>query len=265
MESGAIMIPAGATVAPRLAFDHYVATEAGWDGGNLKISINGGPFTVMPASAYTFNPYNTTLNTAAAGNTNPLAGQPGFSGTDGGSLFGSWGQSQIDLTLLGVAPGDTIRLRYDMGIDGCTGLDGWYVDDVHTYACEITPPDCSAAFATPGDLWPPNHKFRSIGIDGVTDPNDSPVSIIIKEIRQDEAVLAPDSGHTSPDGRGIGASTAEVRAERVESGNGRVYYITFAARNEAGGICTGTVEVGVPVTNNGVAVGDGPLYDSTQP
>jgi len=69
--------------------------------------------------------------------TNPLAGQPAFSGTDGGSLFGSWGQSQINLTLLGVVPGDTIRLRYDMSMDGCTGNDGWYVDDVKVRACNV--------------------------------------------------------------------------------------------------------------------------------
>jgi hypothetical protein len=71
--------------------------------------------------------------------TNPLAGQPAFSGTDGGSLFGSWGQSQINLTALGVGvkPGDTIRLRYDFGMDGCSGNDGWYVDDVKVGACNV--------------------------------------------------------------------------------------------------------------------------------
>lgn len=138
MESPIINIPAGVFVAPRLAFDHYVATEGGWDGGNLKISINGGAYTVVPASAYTFNAYNTALNTA--GNTNPLAGQPGFSGTDGGQVNGSWGQSQIDLAALGVVPGDTIRLRYDMGMDGCSGVDGWYVDDVHAYTCNLNNP-----------------------------------------------------------------------------------------------------------------------------
>lgn len=135
MESPPIKIPSGKAQTPRLAFDHYVATEAGWDGGNLKISINGGPYTIVPPSAFIFNPYNMTLQTAAAGNTNPLAGQPGFSGTDGGSLFGSWGKSQVDLSALGVVPGDTIQLRYDMGIDGCTGNDGWYVDNVEVVSC----------------------------------------------------------------------------------------------------------------------------------
>ena len=137
LESPAIHIPATNTLSPRLTFEHYAATEAGWDGGNLKISINGGPYVLVPSSAYTFNPYNTTLQTAAAGNTNPLAGQPAFSGTDGGSLFGSWGQSQINLGLIGVVPDDTIRLRYDFGMDGCTGNDGWYVDDVKVRACNV--------------------------------------------------------------------------------------------------------------------------------
>jgi len=136
MESPTIHIPNSATFGPHfITFEHYVATEFGWDGGNLKISINGGPYQVVPPSAYIFNSYNVLLQTAGAGNTNPLAGQPGFSGTDGGSLKGSWGQSQINLTDLGVVAGDNIQLRYDFGIDGCTGNDGWYVDDVTVSAC----------------------------------------------------------------------------------------------------------------------------------
>ena len=91
LESPAITLPGAANLSPRLTFEHYFATEAGWDGGNLKISINGGAFAVVPATAFSFNPYNGTLNTAAAGNTNPLAGQPGFTGTDGGEVHGSWG------------------------------------------------------------------------------------------------------------------------------------------------------------------------------
>jgi hypothetical protein len=136
MVSKSIKIPSGKNIAPRLAFMHYVATEPGWDGGNLKISINGGSFTLVPASAFIFNPYNTTLQTAQAGNTDPLAGQPAFSGTDGGKLTGSWGQSIIDLAALGVKPGDTIQLRFDSGMDGCNGNDGWYVDDVQVVACK---------------------------------------------------------------------------------------------------------------------------------
>ncbi|HWN20570.1 MAG TPA: M4 family metallopeptidase [Gaiellaceae bacterium] len=135
LQSPSITLPSAAMLSPRLTFQHYIATELGWDGGNVKISVNGGPFSVVPASAFTFNPYNQNLNSVAQGNTNPLAGEPGFTGTDGGEVGGSWGESQIDLTLIGVKAGDTIQLRFDMGMDGCTGIDGWYVDDIKLRSC----------------------------------------------------------------------------------------------------------------------------------
>jgi Zn-dependent metalloprotease len=137
LRSPRIDIPSNHRLSARLTFDHYVATEPGFDGGNLKISINGGPFELVPASAFLFNPYNTELVPPEGGNTNPLAGQPAFSGTDGGSIFGSWGQSQVDLAAVGVEPGDTIRLRFDFGIDGCAGNDGWYVDNIQVRVCNF--------------------------------------------------------------------------------------------------------------------------------
>jgi len=122
---------------PFLVFDHYVATEAEWDGGNLKISVNGAAFQPVPSSAFQFNAYNGTLQTAAGGNTNPLAGEQAFLGTDAGSLGGSWGQSQVDLSGL-AGPEDSFRLRFDLGVDGCNGVDGWYLDNVQV-CTEILP------------------------------------------------------------------------------------------------------------------------------
>jgi Zn-dependent metalloprotease len=135
MLSPAIHLPTAAQNSARLTFWHYAATEAGWDGGNLRISINGGTYEQVPPAAFLYNPYNMTLMTAAAGNTNPLAGERAYSGTDGGSLFGSWGQTQINLETMGADPGDTIRIRFNFGTDGCTGVDGWYVDDVKVQVC----------------------------------------------------------------------------------------------------------------------------------
>ncbi|MCD6021976.1 MAG: Thermolysin metallopeptidase [Actinomycetia bacterium] len=134
MESPPVTLPGGTM---RLSFDHYIATEQGWDGGNVSMSVNGRAYALIPASAFLFNPYNATLQTAAAGNTNPLAGQPGFTGTDAGELVSSWGTSIIDLGATGarLRPGDTVRFRFDMGMDGCTGIDGWYVDDVTVSVC----------------------------------------------------------------------------------------------------------------------------------
>jgi len=119
-----------------MAFDHWVATEAGFDGGNVKISVNNGPWQLVSAANFVYNPYNTTLATAAQSNTNPLQGQAAFSGTDGGSVEGSWGRSIINLAPYAV-PGDSIKLRFELGSDGCGGIKGWFLDDVKVYRCNV--------------------------------------------------------------------------------------------------------------------------------
>ncbi|MEZ4657243.1 MAG: M4 family metallopeptidase [Caldilineaceae bacterium] len=133
LESPPVTLPFGADT-PRLAFDHWFATEPDWDGGNLKISVNGGAWQLAPASAFTHNGYNTVLISAAANNTNPLAAEAAFSSFNPNSFSGSWGQSQVDLSGLATA-GDTVQLRFELGVDQCSGVTGWYVDDVQIYAC----------------------------------------------------------------------------------------------------------------------------------
>jgi Zn-dependent metalloprotease len=118
------------TVEPVLTFDHWVATESNWDGGNIKISVNGGGFTQISPNLFEFNPYNQRLSSR---NDNPMKGQWTFSGTDAGSLGGSWGQSQVDLSSL-VQSGDQVVLRFDFGVDGCNGAWGWYVDNIRIIA-----------------------------------------------------------------------------------------------------------------------------------
>ncbi len=132
LESPEITIPAGAPT--RLSFDHWIATEPGYDGGNVKISVNGGAWTVVRAADFIYNPYNTTLTSAAGGNTNPMAGEAAFSGSDGGSVNGSWGRSIVNLAPYAVA-GDRVKLRFDLGNDGCGGSFGWYLDDIKVYSC----------------------------------------------------------------------------------------------------------------------------------
>ena len=132
-----VTVPAG-DQAVRMAFEHYVSTETGYDGGNVKISINGGDYAVIPASAYIFN--KPTKLTDASTNTNPLAGQEGFTGTDGGEIGGSWGTSQVDLTAAGVKAGDKVTFRFDIGRDGCGGLEGWAVDNIEVVTCVLAAP-----------------------------------------------------------------------------------------------------------------------------
>ncbi len=138
LTSPEIAIPAGAS--PTLAFDHWVATERRFDGGVVEISVNGGAFQSIDREAFTYNPYNLLLEAAGNGNTNPLAGQYAFTGTNTGSSQGSWGQSQVDLSGL-VSEGDSVRVRFEFGVDGCGGVVGWYVDNVQVRTTDLTPRD----------------------------------------------------------------------------------------------------------------------------
>lgn len=133
LQSPVIDIPEGDNLYPHLSFEHYVVTERRWDGGNIKYSIDGGEWEILPLEAFSFNPYNLVLN--EEGNDNPMAGEPAFSGRNQGSLFGSWGESQIDLSAVGVEGGSSIQLRWELGEDGCNGGIGWYVDNVQIYTC----------------------------------------------------------------------------------------------------------------------------------
>jgi hypothetical protein len=125
-------------------------------------------------------------------------------------------------------------------------------------------PRCDRAVASPGLLWPPNHKMVAVEIRGLTDPNNDKVTVTIDSVRQDEPVNGLGDGDTSPDAviRGQGVL---LRAERSGVGNGRVYHIAYSATDVWGASCTGVVRVGVPHSRNRGPIDGGPLYDSTQP
>lgn len=129
LDSPRIRIPAGAGRI-HVAFEHYVATEATADGGNVKVRRNTSKWQDLGPEAFTYNPYNNVLILGS----NPLAGQSAFSGTDGGDVHGSWGESQLDLPDVFRA-GDRMQLRFAFGVDGCGWLDGWYLDDIRIYSC----------------------------------------------------------------------------------------------------------------------------------
>lgn len=122
-------------------------------------------------------------------------------------------------------------------------------------------PTCAAATALPSNLFSNDHAFHVVDIANVWDPDGDSVLLTVDEIYQDETVNAAGSGFTSPDGQGIGSNAAEVRAEHVESGNGRTYRISFTAEDEWGESCWGAVYVRASPKSK--VDGDWIIYDST--
>jgi hypothetical protein len=145
-------------------------------------------------------------------------------------------------------------------------VDGYAIDDLK-FPSPIPPnqdPDCSAATPSTDSLFPPNHKMNDITISGITDADGDTVTLVIDGITQDESINDTGDGDTSPDGAGVGTDTAQIRAERSGTGDGRVYEISFTADDGNGGMCTGMVSVGVPHDKKSTAVDSGQNFDSTQ-
>jgi Zn-dependent metalloprotease len=233
LTSPAITLPTTTDFA-RATFEHWVATEAGWDGGNLKISVNGGPWQLVPPSEFTFNGYNVVLFTAADGNTDPLAGQPAWSGNDAGMVKGgSWGRSHVNLGNL-AGRGDAIRLRWDLGSDGCTGSVGWYLDNVNVFSCRPNVPSVTVAdIAVPeGDAGDSDAIFTI----GLSAPTITPVVVSFEiangTARHGEDFQAGAGTLVIPAGRTSGQIAVAVKGDIVPEGN-EVFFLRLTAAANA--------------------------------
>ena len=93
-------------------------------------------------------------------------------------------------TRAGVNQGSAVTLSYIAASDGnYAGT----VDIPQDYINVNTPPDTTGAYADPGCLWPPNHKFVAISILGVTDADGDDVTITVTGVTSDEPT-ATDEG-----------------------------------------------------------------------
>ena len=180
------------------------------------------------------------------------------------------------VTLTFTARSDTAGENLPVQVEGSAvvnykdrdGNDAGSVAIPQDYIDVNTPPDTSGAYADPGCLWPPNHKFVAISILGVTDADGDEVTITVTGVTSDEPT-ATDEGSGgakhAPDAVINDDGTVEVRAERSGDGDGRVYVISFEAEDSDGAVSEGTVEVRVPHDQKGKdcdAVDSGQYFDA---
>jgi hypothetical protein len=121
------------------------------------------------------------------------------------------------------------------------------------------PPNCASVIASPNRLWPPNHRLVLIALAGATDPDGDTVTLTVTGATQDEPVSGLGPGDVAPDAQaGTQSNTVFVRAERADTGDGRVYRVSFTGSDGKGGSCSGTVKVSVPKTQRSTAVDSAP-------
>jgi cysteine-rich repeat protein len=219
----------------------------------LAVDLVGGPrdVTCSPASGSTF-PLGTTVVTCSASDATGNSASHAFAVhvRYGGATCGN---GQVD-------PGEQCDDGNAAEGDGCAS------------SCAFNQaPDCSGAAASPAFILASStQNFWPIAIAEVSDPDGDSVTITATGVRQDEPV----SDLWCPGGTCNDATLAPltVRAERDTwseedpQPDGRVYHITFVARDPHGAQCTGAVTVCAQRTHNVMSCGDGgPLYDSLVP
>ena len=119
-----------------LEFWHWYDTESSFDGGNVKISTDGGTnWTVIePLTDYP----------GVANTSNPLNGEPIFCGHD----QGFWEFVQFDLS--GYI-GQSVMFRWHFGSDGSIQYPGWFIDDVSICGAYTPDPGWLAGIVTEYD------------------------------------------------------------------------------------------------------------------
>jgi hypothetical protein len=110
-----------------------------------------------------------------------------------------------------------------------------------TVSTGCTAPVISGTSATPDVLWPPNHKFVDVTIDYTeTSPCAATCSLSVTSNE-------PPVDDKTPEFIVVDAHHVQLRAERLGTGDGRIYTITITCTNAAG---TTTKSVTVTVPHN---------------
>lgn len=107
----------GAAGQVRLHLSHRHSFEfnnasSSWDGGQVQVSVNGGPYTTVPAGAFTANGYQ-----GGVVGTGPMQGQLAFINDSPGYGAGTHMTSSADLGTH--TPGTTLRVRLLTAYDEC--------------------------------------------------------------------------------------------------------------------------------------------------
>jgi hypothetical protein len=140
------------------------------------------------------------------------------------------------------------------------------------------PPDCSGVTATPASLTAADRRLRLVSLAGGVDPDGDAVSLTITGVTQDEPLKGGED-RTAPDAfsrqltrePSVAAlldnepNEVYLRAERRNSGDGRVYRIAFTGSDGRGGSCAATAKVSVPRRGTAATDSAPPSYDSFAP
>lgn len=133
---------------------------------------------------------------------------------------------------------------------------------------DITPPALSVS-ARPALLWPPNHRMVTVRAAWeVLDLCDPAPRVVLEQATSSEPpdLAGDEDGRTSTDilgaQLGVADTAIDLRAERWNAGAGRVYALSYTARDASGNASIVTTAVTVPLD---AGTGPEPLILSVEP
>jgi hypothetical protein len=116
-------------------------------------------------------------------------------------------------------------------------------------------------------MWPPNHSYHTFtAADFISSVSDNCDTLTISDVdiisaTSDEVENGGGDGDTLNDiVIAAGCKSIQLRAERQNNGNGRVYTITFRLRDTTGNTTTGTAKVYAPKNEGETSVDSGTHY-----
>ena len=111
---------------------------------------------------------------------------------------------------------------------------------------DVTAPEIQALSASPGELWPPNHKMKQVNVAISAVDDCSASECAVTSVESSEPDEGQGDGNFSPDWEITGPLSVKLRAERSGPGNGREYTIYVTCADESGNSTVGNVAVTVP-------------------
>ena len=233
--------------------------------GELDLAINGagcGP----PAAVAASEPF--TECTSPAGATVVLDGSGSTPGTSDGIASFEWFEDlgQSSETVLGT--GEILPVTLPFGAHAITlrvtdTLGQTAVDSLVVTVQDTTPPELGVGLS-PDLLWPPNHRMVDVTASlAVADLCGTP-TLVLTSVSSNEPDDGEGDGSTVNDIQGAVPGTAdtqfELRAERREDGDGRLYAVTYTATDAAGNATPATGHVRVPRNRLHTPTADGAAH-----
>jgi len=191
------VIPAGAFLHFRHAYEFEYGSVSNWDGGVVEYSTDGGIMWVNASPLFVDNGPNGTIS---SGGSNPLDGQSAF-------VRISHGYTSSRLNLASLA-GQTVRFRFRISSDSTIGWLGWLVDDFRIYTC-------GAPDTTPPAVGAPTADFR---LNVAVGTSATPVSVRVKFTASDASGLSDTTLQQSVDAgpfTDVPLATATTKAANV--------------------------------------------------